>query len=30
MTEREKMLEGLLYNPMDDELVKLRRNARDI
>lgn len=30
MKEREKMLRGLLYNPMDEELVKLRINARDI
>lgn len=28
MTEREKMLNGEIYNPMDDELIKLRNEAR--
>lgn len=29
MTEREKMINNLLYDPTDEELVKLRRNARN-
>lgn len=28
MTEREKMLRGELYNPLDEELVQMRLNAR--
>jgi maltose O-acetyltransferase len=28
MTERDKMLKGELYNPLDDELVQMRLNAR--
>ena len=27
MTEREKMLSGQLYDPSDEELVRLRRRA---
>jgi maltose O-acetyltransferase len=30
MTEREKMLSGTLYDPMDPELVALRRRARQL
>src|SRR3954462_11919464 len=29
-TERQKMLDGQLYNPMDTELVKGRAHARDL
>lgn len=28
MTEREKMLKGEFYNPLDDELLQMRLNAR--
>lgn len=28
MTEKEKMIQGLLYNPLDEELVAGRQNAR--
>ena len=28
MTEREKMIEGEIYNPADEELKDLRFNAR--
>ena len=27
MTEKEKMLAGQIYDPSDDELLKLRQNA---
>ena len=30
MTEREKMINGKLYNPMDKELEQLRLNARKL
>lgn len=30
MTEREKMISGLLYDPYDAELVQLRRNAQQV
>src|SRR5438445_12582564 len=30
LTEKEKMLAGELYDPLDQELVRLRRRARDL
>lgn len=30
MTEREKMIAGLMYNPLDKELVELRKRARQL
>ena len=28
MTEKEKMISGVMYNPMDEQLVKERHKAR--
>ncbi len=30
MTEKEKMIKGLLYNPADDTLIEDRKNAHDL